>query len=144
MAPGLRFCKRLPTVRRNAQRESRSSIDVPWQVNTEKFSCCDVKFFSRSFSRDLFGFFRQVVATEHGSCRISMSCVSSQHNSYFLTRYVYFSFWLLIQSGIFPPANLVSPVADGVRRILADFRWAKAGLGLPLVRLHGYIITLIK
>lgn len=35
---------------------------------------------------------------------------------------------------IFPPANLVSPVASALREKLATVNWARAGLGLPLVR----------
>jgi len=34
---------------------------------------------------------------------------------------------------IFPPDNLVSPVADQLRRKLQDVNWARAGLGLPLL-----------
>lgn len=36
-------------------------------------------------------------------------------------------------SGIFPAENLVSPVADHLRKILQDVNWARAGLGLPLL-----------
>jgi len=36
-------------------------------------------------------------------------------------------------SPIFPPDNLVSPVADQLRRKLQDVNWARAGLGLPLL-----------
>jgi len=36
-------------------------------------------------------------------------------------------------SPIFPPDNLVSPVADQLRRHLQDVNWARAGLGLPLL-----------
>jgi len=34
---------------------------------------------------------------------------------------------------IFPPDNLVSPVADKLRKVLQDVNWARAGLGLPLL-----------
>jgi len=34
---------------------------------------------------------------------------------------------------LFPPSNLVSPVADQLRRVLKDVNWARAGLGLPLL-----------
>ena len=34
---------------------------------------------------------------------------------------------------IFPPENLVSPVADALRKLLADVNWARPGLGLPLL-----------
>jgi len=34
---------------------------------------------------------------------------------------------------IFPPDNLVSPVADKLRQTLQDVNWARAGLGLPLL-----------
>ncbi|XP_015585581.1 zinc finger protein-like 1 [Cephus cinctus] len=37
------------------------------------------------------------------------------------------------QAGIFPKANLVSPVADVLREKLAGVNWARAGLGLPLL-----------
>ncbi|XP_062503807.1 zinc finger protein-like 1 homolog isoform X2 [Corticium candelabrum] len=37
------------------------------------------------------------------------------------------------KSGIFPAENLVSPVADVVRRQLAELPWARAGLGLSLL-----------
>ena len=37
-------------------------------------------------------------------------------------------------AGIFPESNLVSPVADVLRQKLAGVNWARAGLGLPLVR----------
>ncbi|XP_015120677.1 zinc finger protein-like 1 [Diachasma alloeum] len=37
------------------------------------------------------------------------------------------------QSGIFPEANLVSPVADVLKQKLASVNWARAGLGLPLL-----------
>lgn len=36
-------------------------------------------------------------------------------------------------SPVFPPSNLVSPVADVLREKLAGVNWARAGLGLPLV-----------
>ncbi|XP_078586129.1 zinc finger protein-like 1 homolog, partial [Branchiostoma floridae x Branchiostoma japonicum] len=35
-------------------------------------------------------------------------------------------------SGIFPPPNMVSPVADNLRSWLSQVNWARAGLGLPL------------
>ena len=34
---------------------------------------------------------------------------------------------------IFPTENLVSPVADALRKLLSDVNWARAGLGLPLL-----------
>lgn len=34
---------------------------------------------------------------------------------------------------LFPPSNLVSPVADVLRQKLAAVNWARAGLGLPLL-----------
>eukprot|EP00088_Acartia_fossae_P070998 TRINITY_DN9644_c0_g1_i2.p1 TRINITY_DN9644_c0_g1~~TRINITY_DN9644_c0_g1_i2.p1 ORF type:complete len:320 (-),score=47.15 TRINITY_DN9644_c0_g1_i2:213-1172(-) len=34
---------------------------------------------------------------------------------------------------IFPAENLVSPVADQLRKCLQDVNWARAGLGLPLI-----------
>jgi hypothetical protein len=34
---------------------------------------------------------------------------------------------------IFPPDNLVSPVADALRKVLAEVNWARAGLSLPLL-----------
>jgi len=37
---------------------------------------------------------------------------------------------------IFPPENLVSPVADKLRSVLQDVNWARAGLGLPLLSLE--------
>lgn len=37
------------------------------------------------------------------------------------------------QSALFPPSNLVSPVADVLREKLAGVNWARAGLGLSLV-----------
>ncbi|XP_023330295.1 zinc finger protein-like 1 homolog [Eurytemora carolleeae] len=36
-------------------------------------------------------------------------------------------------ASIFPPDNLVSPVADQLRKLLQDVNWARAGLGLPLL-----------
>lgn len=36
--------------------------------------------------------------------------------------------------GLFPPANLMSPVAEALRQMLIQVNWARAGLGLPLVR----------
>lgn len=36
---------------------------------------------------------------------------------------------------IFPDSKLVSPVADVLREKLAGVNWARAGLGLPLVRI---------
>jgi hypothetical protein len=38
------------------------------------------------------------------------------------------------KSGIFPPSNMASPVADMLRQMLSKVNWARAGLGLPLVR----------
>ncbi|XP_042201217.1 zinc finger protein-like 1 [Callorhinchus milii] len=35
--------------------------------------------------------------------------------------------------GIFPPANMVSPVANILQEKLATVNWARAGLGLPLI-----------
>jgi len=37
------------------------------------------------------------------------------------------------QECIFPPDNLVSPVADELRSILKEVNWARAGLGMPLL-----------
>ncbi|KAG8231155.1 hypothetical protein J437_LFUL011824 [Ladona fulva] len=34
---------------------------------------------------------------------------------------------------LFPPPNLVSPVADVLRQVLAGVNWARTGLGLPLL-----------
>ena len=34
---------------------------------------------------------------------------------------------------IFPPDNLVSPVADQLRETLKEVNWARAGLGMPLL-----------
>jgi len=51
---------------------------------------------------------------------------------------------------LFPPSNLVSPVADVLREKLAGVNWARAGLGLPLLSedkenkplpIHNHIIT---
>lgn len=36
-------------------------------------------------------------------------------------------------AGIFPPQNMVSPVADKLKTLLSTVNWARAGLGLPLV-----------
>ncbi|MBN3304714.1 ZFPL1 protein, partial [Amia calva] len=38
------------------------------------------------------------------------------------------------QGPVFPPTNLASPVADVLRDTLSSVNWARAGLGLPLVR----------
>uniref|UniRef100_A0A3B1IK96 Zinc finger protein-like 1 n=1 Tax=Astyanax mexicanus TaxID=7994 RepID=A0A3B1IK96_ASTMX len=38
------------------------------------------------------------------------------------------------QGPVFPPSNLASPVADVLRGQLSTVNWARAGLGLPLVR----------
>ncbi len=38
------------------------------------------------------------------------------------------------QGPVFPPPNLASPVADMLREQLSSVNWARAGLGLPLVR----------
>nr|CAG4644187.1 EOG090X0ASS [Lepidurus arcticus] len=35
-------------------------------------------------------------------------------------------------TGIFPPANMVSPVVDALRNILSRRSWAREGLGLPM------------
>lgn len=35
---------------------------------------------------------------------------------------------------LFPTPNLISPVADVLKEKLAGVNWARAGLGLPLVR----------
>lgn len=40
------------------------------------------------------------------------------------------------QDCIFPPENLVSPVAETLREVLKDVNWARAGLGLPLLEAH--------
>ncbi|KAF4532259.1 hypothetical protein B566_EDAN004346 [Ephemera danica] len=37
------------------------------------------------------------------------------------------------KKGLFPAGNLVSPVADVLREVLAGVNWARAGLGLPLL-----------
>lgn len=37
------------------------------------------------------------------------------------------------KSPLFPPANLISPVADVLKEKLAGVNWARAGLGLPLL-----------
>lgn len=37
------------------------------------------------------------------------------------------------EAAIFPSENLVSPVADQLRKQLQDVNWARAGLGLPLI-----------
>ncbi|KAK7104767.1 zinc finger protein-like 1 [Littorina saxatilis] len=34
---------------------------------------------------------------------------------------------------VFPPANLATPVAEAMRRLLQQVNWARAGLGLPLI-----------
>ncbi|KAK6181431.1 hypothetical protein SNE40_009279 [Patella caerulea] len=36
-------------------------------------------------------------------------------------------------TGIFPPANMASPIADVVKTFLSRVNWARAGLGLPLI-----------
>ncbi|XP_013787335.1 zinc finger protein-like 1 [Limulus polyphemus] len=36
-------------------------------------------------------------------------------------------------SGIFPASNLVSPVADSLRKLLVTVTWAREGLGTPLI-----------
>ena len=36
-------------------------------------------------------------------------------------------------TGVFPPSNMVSPVAQSLREVLTKVNWARAGLGLPLV-----------
>ncbi|UYV80988.1 ZFPL1 [Cordylochernes scorpioides] len=36
------------------------------------------------------------------------------------------------QAPMFPPSNMVSPVADVLRSVLAGVNWARAGLGLPV------------
>lgn len=38
------------------------------------------------------------------------------------------------QGPVFPPPNLASPIADMLREQLSSVNWARAGLGLPLVR----------
>lgn len=37
------------------------------------------------------------------------------------------------KSAIFPPENQISPVADQLRKVLATAKWARVGLGLPVV-----------
>ncbi|RZC31918.1 zinc finger protein-like 1, partial [Asbolus verrucosus] len=37
------------------------------------------------------------------------------------------------KSALFPPSNLISPVADVLKEKLAGVNWARAGLGLPLL-----------
>lgn len=37
------------------------------------------------------------------------------------------------EAPVFPRENLVSPVADALRKVLQDVNWARAGLGLPLL-----------
>lgn len=37
------------------------------------------------------------------------------------------------QECVFPPDNLVSPVADALKHLLQDVNWARAGLGMPLL-----------
>ncbi|XP_029633318.1 zinc finger protein-like 1 [Octopus sinensis] len=36
--------------------------------------------------------------------------------------------------GIFPASNLMSPVAESLRQVLKTVNWARAGLGLPLIK----------
>ncbi|XP_072025943.1 zinc finger protein-like 1 homolog [Amphiura filiformis] len=36
-------------------------------------------------------------------------------------------------TGVFPPSNMVSPVAQSLREMLSKVNWARAGLGLPLI-----------
>ncbi|XP_044728804.1 zinc finger protein-like 1 [Chrysoperla carnea] len=40
-------------------------------------------------------------------------------------------------SPLFPPPNLISPVADVLKEKLAGVNWARTGLGLPLLTEHG-------
>uniref|UniRef100_A0A3Q3WI22 Zinc finger protein-like 1 n=1 Tax=Mola mola TaxID=94237 RepID=A0A3Q3WI22_MOLML len=40
------------------------------------------------------------------------------------------------QGPVFPASNLASPVADVLKEQLASVNWARAGLGLPLVRVY--------
>lgn len=44
------------------------------------------------------------------------------------------------RSALFPATNLVSPVADVLREKLAGVNWARAGLGLPLVRRRNLLL----
>ena len=37
-------------------------------------------------------------------------------------------------TGLFPASNVVSPVIDSLRELLSTVNWARAGLGLPLVK----------
>lgn len=39
---------------------------------------------------------------------------------------------------VFPANNVVSPVADCLKQVLAQVNWARAGLGLPLVSLMSF------
>ena len=50
-----------------------------------------------------------------------------------LSLFKYFVFILFCQSAIFPPENQISPVADQLRKVLATAKWARVGLGLPVV-----------
>ncbi|ESO90182.1 hypothetical protein LOTGIDRAFT_84186, partial [Lottia gigantea] len=36
-------------------------------------------------------------------------------------------------TGIFPPANMASPIADVIKTFLSRVNWARAGLGMPLI-----------
>lgn len=45
---------------------------------------------------------------------------------------------------VFPPSNLVSPVADELREKLAGVNWARAGLGLPLVSTKYFLWQYLK
>lgn len=40
---------------------------------------------------------------------------------------------------LFPPSNLISPVADVLKEKLAGVNWARIGLGLPLVSIICYL-----
>lgn len=40
------------------------------------------------------------------------------------------------QGPMFPPSNLASPIADMLKEQLSSVNWARAGLGLPLVKTH--------
>lgn len=40
------------------------------------------------------------------------------------------------QGPVFPPSNLASPIADVLKEQLSSVNWARAGLGLPLVRAY--------